>query len=226
VAGNIKFDVDVPAANAERGNALRERFGATRSVWMAGSTRDGEEALLLDALRRAPMPATALLVLVPRHPQRFDEVARLLDQSRVRYIRRSGASPVAADVSVVLGDSMGEMLAYYAAADVAFIGGTLLPLGGQNLIEPLAVGTPVVLGPSTYNFAEIARVATQCGAALRAGDAKEVVAAIAALLNDGDRRRQRAAAGRQLLSAHRGATGRTMAWLAARLDERINPARG
>jgi 3-deoxy-D-manno-octulosonic-acid transferase len=170
-------------------------------------------------LRRSPLPPQALLVLVPRHPQRFGEVAALLEQHRIVYARRSAAKPVLREVEVVLGDSMGEMFAYYAAADVAFVGGTLQPLGGQNLIEPLAVGTPVVVGPSTFNFAEVARAAVAAGAALQVENADDVVARIRDLLSDGKRRRQMADAGRELLAAHRGATGRILQWIAARLGE-------
>jgi 3-deoxy-D-manno-octulosonic-acid transferase len=219
VAGNVKFDIDAPPGNRDRADRLREWLGTERPVWVAGSTRDGEEALLLAALRRSPLPPQALLVLVPRHPQRFGEVAALLEQHRIVYARRSAAKPVLREVEVVLGDSMGEMFAYYAAADVAFVGGTLQPLGGQNLIEPLAVGTPVVVGPSTFNFAEVARAAVAAGAALQVENADDVVARIRDLLSDGKRRRQMADAGRELLAAHRGATGRILQWIAARLGE-------
>ena len=217
VAGNIKFDLDVPADARDKARAMRERFGATRPVWIAGSTRDGEEAILLEALRRGDLPNDALLVLVPRHPQRFDDVSKLVDASGLTFVRRSSAAPVTREVAVVVGDSMGEMLAYYGAADVAFVGGTLLPLGGQNLIEPLAVGTPVVIGPSTHNFAEIARVATECGAAMQVGDAASVIATVGGLLRDPDRRARMAASGIALLAAHRGATARTTEWLGAKL---------
>ena len=227
VAGNVKFDLDVPADVRDRGRALRDRFGMARPVWVAGSTREGEEAVLIEALQRGKLPADALLVLVPRHPQRFDDAAKLLHKSGIAYVRRSGSAPVTTGVAVVLGDSMGEMLAYYAAADVAFIGGTLLPLGGQNLIEPLAVGTPVVLGPSIHNFAEIARVAKECGAAIQVGDADAVIATVAELLQDAGRRARMSEAGRTMLAAHRGATARTMEWLGAQLAARSNviPAR-
>jgi 3-deoxy-D-manno-octulosonic-acid transferase len=228
VAGNIKFDLDVSADSTDKGRALRDRFGPSRPVWVAGSTRDGEEAMLLAAMRAGGLPTDALFILVPRHPQRFDEVAKLLDKSGYTYVRRSGSTPVTRDVAVVLGDSMGEMLAYYAAADVAFIGGTLLPLGGQNLIEPLAVGTPVVIGPSIHNFSEIARLATGCGAAIQVGDADVVIATVGALLRDGDRRARMSEAGTSLLAEHRGATVRTMRWLIATLGARgeLSRARG
>ena len=156
VTGNVKFDIAVSPDVRALGHELRKRFGATRPVWVAASTRDGEEALILDALAQAPLPRETLLVIVPRHPQRFADVAGLLAERGVAFVRRSDNQPVPADVGIVLGDSMGELLAYYAAADVAFIGGSLLPLGGQNLIEALAVGAPVLIGPHTFNFNEAA----------------------------------------------------------------------
>ncbi len=217
VTGNVKFDVAVPDTTAERGRALRRLFGESRPVWVAGSTRDGEETLLLAALARAPLPADALLVIVPRHPQRFDAVAELLGQRGLQFVRRSAGQPVPAGISIVLGDTMGEMLAYYTAADVAFIGGSLLPLGGQNLIEPLAVGTPVLIGPSTFNFAETARDALARGAARQGADADAIVVEATALLRDPELRARMTVAGTELLAAHRGATRRTLDWIAAQL---------
>lgn len=215
VTGNLKFDMTIPEAALEQARVLRAMFGAGRPLWVAGSTRDGEEALLLDAmaLARASLPTDALLLIVPRHPQRFDDVARLLERRGVRYARRSDGMPLAADVAVVVGDSMGEMFAYYGAADVAFIGGSLLPLGGQNLIEPLAVGTPVVIGPSSYNFSEATREAVAHGVARQCADASAVLDAVAALLRDADARARMRAAARSLLEAHRGATERTARWI-------------
>lgn len=208
VTGNIKFDISPPDALLALGARFRERVGGRR-VLLAASTREGEEALILEAFR-AQAPDDALLAIVPRHPQRFDEVARLVEASGFKVQRRSDETPVAADARVWLGDSMGEMFAYYAAADVALIGGSWLPFGGQNLIEACAVGTPVVLGPHTFNFTQVADLAIAAGAARRAADVDEGMRMALGLLADGKARETVGAAGRQFAAAHRGATARTM----------------
>jgi 3-deoxy-D-manno-octulosonic-acid transferase len=210
VTGNLKFDLTPPPAQRELGARLRAAFGAQRPVWLAASTREGEEERVLDAHAALDVPG-ALLVLVPRHPQRFDDVARLLERRGVAFRRRSQDAPVPADVAVVLGDSMGELFAYYACADVAFVGGSLLPLGGQNLIEACAVGTPVLVGPHTFNFEEAARLAIEAGAALRVADPAELARVAGALLADPVRRAAMAAAGRAFAGRHRGATERVLA---------------
>jgi len=151
VMGNLKFDVAPPVDAHQQGLALRRMFGVERPVFLAASTRDGEEALILDAIAAAGIPGL-LTVIVPRHPQRFDEVAGLLEQRGLNYARRSKNLPVGSDCQAVLGDSMGEMFAYYAACDVAFVGGSLLPFGGQNLIEACIMGKPVLIGTHTWNF--------------------------------------------------------------------------
>jgi 3-deoxy-D-manno-octulosonic-acid transferase len=147
---------------------------------------------------------------VPRHPQRFDEVAALLERRAIEFVRRSEEAP-ASGCRVVLGDSLGEMTAYYAASDVAVMGGSLLPFGSQNLIEACAVGTPVVLGPSTFNFAQAAELALAAGAAIQVPDADAAVGAAKELLADPLRREAMGAAGRTFTEAHRGATERTVA---------------
>ena len=213
VTGNIKFDIEAPAAQLELGRELRTRCGE-RPVWLAASTREGEEALILpawkDALQRVGADATALLLMVPRHPQRFDEVARLVTGQSLALQRRSENAAVEATTAVLLGDSMGEMFAFYAAADVAFIGGSLLDFGSQNLIEAAACGTPVLIGPSTRNFAEVAREAISCGGALSIDDAGDLVNQIKALLANADRRQEMSEAGRAFAARHRGATARTL----------------
>ena len=142
ITGNVKFDTGVADTAFVLGRELRLRFGEMRPVWLAGSTREGEEALILDAIAARGLPPSMLTVIVPRHPQRFAEVAGLLRQRGIPFVRRSDNAPVPADTAVVLGDSMGEIPGYCAAADVVFVGGSLLPLGGQNLIEPIAVAKP------------------------------------------------------------------------------------
>jgi 3-deoxy-D-manno-octulosonic-acid transferase len=218
VTGNIKFDIAVPSDVRVLGQGMRRRFGATRPLWVAASTRDGEEALILDALAQTPLPREALLVIVPRHPQRFTDVANLLAARSVPFVRRSDNRQVPADVGIVLGDSMGELLAYYAAADLAFIGGSLLPLGGQNLIEALAVGTPVLIGPHTFNFKEAAVGAVAAGAAQRVADAEALILAVEALFRDPTQREAMREAAGAFHAAHRGATERLMHWLGPQLD--------
>ncbi|MDP1997742.1 MAG: glycosyltransferase, partial [Gallionella sp.] len=151
-----------------------------------------------------------LVVIVPRHPQRFAEVAALLEQRGIPFQRRSDAGSVQAETQIVLGDSMGEMFAYYAAADLAFIGGSLLPYGGQNLIEACAAGTPVVVGPHTHNFAEATRLAVAAGAAVQVPDSDELMAELQRLLDHPDvlSEMRRQCAG--FVGANRGATEKSL----------------
>ncbi len=217
VTGNVKFDMEPPAGMQAKGEAFRARFGAARSVVVAGSTREGEEALLLEAFARSHPAPQALLVLVPRHPQRFDEVAALAAAHGFRVARRSDEAPVADDVQVAIGDSMGEMLAYYAAADAVIMGGSLLAFGSQNLIEPCSVGRPVIVGPSSFNFEEAAEGAIAAGAALRVRDAREAIAQAFGLAADASRRQAMGERARAFVAAHRGAVDRLVAWIESRV---------
>ena len=209
VTGNIKFDIEAPPAQLELGRELRARCGS-RQVWLAASTREGEEALILDAWKRVGADDTALLVIVPRHPQRFDEVARLATERGFAQQRRSENAAVAASTRILIGDSMGEMFAFYAAADIAFIGGSLLDFGSQNLIEAAACGTPILIGPSTRNFAEAAREAVACDAARPVADADDLVQQVLKLLADDASRRAMGAEGCAFAARHRGATALTL----------------
>ena len=213
VTGNIKFDVVPPTASTE----LRTLWDAERAVILAASTREGEEALLLDALG-TPIPEQ-LLVIVPRHPQRFEAVATLLAARAIHFQRRSENAPIRAETQVVLGDSMGEMFSYYAAADVAIIGGSLLPFGGQNLIEACAMGVPVIIGPHTYNFAQATQNAITAGAALRAVDACAALTQGQTLLGNALMKKQMANAALAFAAAHRGAVEKTAAAVAALLGQ-------
>lgn len=217
VVGNIKFDALPPAVQIEAGRALRQSIG-TRPVLLAASTREGEEALILDALQRNPLNDT-LLVIVPRHPQRFDEVAVLAAARGFKPQRRSANGMIDPATRVLLGDSMGEMFAYYTACDIAFIGGSLLPLGGQNLIEACAIGTPVLIGPHTFNFADAAEQAVAAGAARRVADAGELFATARLLLDDSAARIAMGEAGKAFAARHRGATQRTVDIVAQALGQ-------
>jgi 3-deoxy-D-manno-octulosonic-acid transferase len=207
VAGNLKFDIAPPPAQLKLGAAWRQRWGQ-RPVLLAASTREGEEAPLLRAFA-ASAPAEVLLVLVPRHPQRFDEVARLIEAAGLPYQRRGTLDgELEAQTRVLLGDSLGELFAYYAACDVAFVGGSLAPLGGQNLIEAASVGRPVLVGPHTFNFEEATRLAIEAGAARRVNDAEALMTNALKLLNDTPARARMSEAGLAFAARHRGAAAR------------------
>ena len=232
VLGNLKFDMATPPEIVARGRAWRAAIGA-RPVWVAASTREGEEPLVLDAFQ-ALATEDALLILVPRHPQRFDEVATLVERRGLRMMRRSawGGAPLAAaaaasvteeplrrDVTVLIGDSMGELGAYYAASDVAFIGGSLLPLGGQNLIEACAVGVPVLIGPHVFNFSQATADAVAVGAAVQVADPADLARVLGELFADKSRRVAMGAAASAFAARHRGATARTVDVLTALLPQ-------
>lgn len=214
ITGNLKFDCTVPPAQIAAGRALRAALGAQRPVWIAASTHEGEEAAALAAHRQVlDAQADALLILVPRHPQRFDAVARLIERSGCTHVRRS-ADPAshcsALAPHVLLGDSMGEMFCYLAASDIAFVGGSLVDIGGHNVLEPAALGLPVLFGPQMHNQKTASDLLLQAGAALQVGDAAALGASIAALLQDRPARQRMGQAAREALSAHQGATERVL----------------
>lgn len=214
VCGNLKFDVTPDPDKLLLGQRWRAALNG-RPVWLAASTREGEEPLILAAWRQVA-PSGALLVLVPRHPQRFDAVAALVREAGLSCVRRSNGLPQA-DTAVWLGDSMGEMVAYYALADLAFIGGSLLPLGGQNLIEAAACGCPVLVGPHTFNFLQATEDALSAGAARRIQDETDLGAAVVGLLADPVQLAGMREAAVSFARAHQGAAGRTLAFIARRM---------
>jgi len=218
VTGNLKFDVAVPAAARVLGRSLRERFDTARPVWLAASTREGEEALIVDAIAKRRLPDGTLTVIVPRHPQRFDALAELLRARSLKFVRRRDDVPVAADIDYIIGDSLGEMAAYCEAADVVFVGGSLLPLGGQNLIEPIAVGRPTLVGPHTFNFADATEKAIAAGAARRVADADALIDSVSTLLGDDTARAAMRDAALAFHAAHGGALDRLWSWLAPQID--------
>lgn len=216
INGNLKFDVSPPEDARHLGEQLRNQLGNDRPIFLAASTRDGEEAMILEAVKNANIPHL-ITIIVPRHPQRFEEVADLLEKQDAPFIRRSSLAHIEKpthdakiEVAYMLGDSMGEMFAYYAMCDIAFIGGSLLPLGGQNLIEACAMGKPVLIGPHTFNFEQVSHQAIDVGAAERVEDIAGLSKSLQTLFTDLNKRKAMSAASMQFSNASRGATERTL----------------
>ncbi|HMQ73972.1 MAG TPA: lipid IV(A) 3-deoxy-D-manno-octulosonic acid transferase, partial [Rubrivivax sp.] len=222
VTGSPKFDIALPPDL----QALAGRFGAMtagRRVWLAASTHEGEEAAVLDTLDalRARWPSL-LLVLVPRHPQRFDAVAALLDQRALRWQRRSALAEgeaCAADAAVLLGDTMGELRAWYGAAEIAFVGGTLVERGGHSPLEAMPFGTPVLHGPHVFNFAEVFAALREAEAAVPVVDAGTLTAAVDRLLADPQAARAIGARARDWAGRQRGAADRSVKAIGALLAQ-------
>ena len=211
VTGNIKFDFQPPSGIEERGARWRETNAPGRPIWVAGSTHEGEEAMVLDAHRavRQRFP-DALLLLVPRHPQRFELARDLLTRRGEAYTSRSGGTAIPRATSVMLGDTMGELMMFYAAADVAFVAGSLVPIGGHNLLEPASLGRPVLTGPHNFNSEEVARLLLEAGAARTVTDTRQLGAGVSEMLGDAALRTSMGAAGRGVLDANRGAIDRLL----------------
>jgi 3-deoxy-D-manno-octulosonic-acid transferase len=210
ITGNLKFDLSLPPDIGERGKALREQYSPKHGLWVAGSTHGGmEEETVLEAHCHvsAAHPGT-LLVLAPRHPNRFGDVASWLERQGTAFARRSQPSPAATakdGPKVLLLDTMGELLYFYAAAEVAFVGGSLAPTGGHNLLEPAALGLPVLTGPNNSNGEEVARLLCECGAAEIVRNGAELGARVAALLADQSMRMEMGSHGRAVVDRNRGA---------------------
>jgi 3-deoxy-D-manno-octulosonic-acid transferase len=219
VTGNLKFDVEVPARLLTEAHELRGQWGRARPVWIAASTHRGEERKVLDAFARlkARLPEL-LLVLVPRHPERFQSVARLCRRRGYAVALRSGTpGELPPGTEVLVGDTMGELQRLYAASDVAFIGGSLVPHGGQNLLEACAVRVPVVFGPHMFHFEEISAMALERGAARQVLDLDGLVAAVALYFEQPELRRAAGRAAHTLVTENRGALERTLGHVEATL---------
>lgn len=219
VTGNIKFDVELPADLVARGRELREELFGQRPVWIAASTHEGEEEIVLDAQRKLlqVMPEL-LLVLVPRHPQRFAGVRDMVARQRMSVVARTDGVPCSASTQVFLGDTMGELTLFYAASDVAFVGGSLVPIGGHNLLEPAALGLPLVSGTHVFNAQEIADMFVDKGACKLVQDSAELAAEIGRLLSDADTASRQGDAGREILERNRGALARLLAMIEPLMD--------
>lgn len=224
VTGSIKFELNLPASLRETAEVLRGQWGRDRPVWLAASTHEGEEELVLAAraqlTRRFP---DHLLVIVPRHPERFGQAARVAKKAGCRtalWSERRG--PIPRDIEIVIGDTMGELQLFYAAADVAFVGGSLVTTGGHNLLEAAAVGTPVVFGPNMFNFDEIARITIERGAGVQVQNASQLAPAISDFLGNANRRFEAGEAGKRMVDENRGAVAKTLALIETVMDRRRN----
>ena len=214
VCGSIKFDVHLPASLREEAEVLRRSFGVERPVWIAASTHEGEDEQVLEAFRRlrtADAHPHALLVLVPRHPERFAAVASLCRAAGHRLVERSSGLPCTPDTDIYLGDTMGELPMLMAATDVVFMGGSLVPTGGHNMLEPAALGLPVVFGPHVFNFEEISARLLEAGAARQVRDAAGLAAVVTEWLADANARHEVGERGRVFVEDNRGARERMLA---------------
>jgi 3-deoxy-D-manno-octulosonic-acid transferase len=230
VTGNLKFDVAPPAGLADMGRELRAQWGRDRPVWIAASTRRGEERHVLAAFGRLRTAfPTLLLVLVPRHPERFGAAARLCRRRgwRVAERTRTRGAPLDLGCDVLVGDTMGELQHLYAAADVAFVGGSLVRTGGQNVLEACTAGVPAVFGPHMFHFEEIAALALERGAARQVHDSAQLAAAVALYLEQPELRRAAGRAAQALVADNRGALERTLEHIATALArEPLRDTRG
>lgn len=217
VTGSIKFDVHLSGSLRERADVMRRDWGGQRPVWLAASTHEGEEELLLQAHAAVRQQiGNTLLVLVPRHPERFDRVAQQVEGAGFSLVRRSEQRPCDEQTAVFLGDSMGELTLFMGASDLAFIGGSLVPHGGHNILEAAAQGVGVVFGPHMFNFSEISELFLAQGAASQVGTVSALSAQVIEWLGDATERSRVGEAGRALVEKNRGALARLM-----RLAERL-----
>jgi 3-deoxy-D-manno-octulosonic-acid transferase len=209
VTGSVKFDIHQPAIIREQAEAMRRLIGTGRPVWVAASTREGEEEAILAAHHRVRQAIPeALMILVPRHPERFDKIAQLCEQRGFSLMRRSSNEVCTEAHGIFLGDSMGELPLMYQIADVAFVGGSLVDTGGQNVLEPASFGLPVLFGPSMYNFASISEMLLCEQAAIRIDDGVALADQVVAWLSDASERSRYGENARRLVAANRGATAK------------------
>jgi 3-deoxy-D-manno-octulosonic-acid transferase len=226
VTGNVKFDIEAPVAAKQSGAALRAEQFAQRLVWVAGSTHEGEEDQVLAAHRLVTQQRPdALLILVPRHPNRFDAVRSWLKTQPVTFVSRSRGEQVTSATSVLLADTLGELMMFYAAADIAFVGGSLIAtIGGHNLLEPAVLERPVLVGPHNFNAPDIAQLMFESGAARQVNSPEQLAQAILELASKPELRARMGRQGSEMVAANRGALERVVAFVEARLQASSNTA--
>ena len=218
VTGNIKFDLSLPSDLIARSTELRSTLGKDRLVWIAASTHEGEEEIILAAHEKiSKQIPQVLLILVPRHPNRFDAIAKLSQQS-FKTSRRSLKEAVTGETSVYLGDTMGELLLLYGASDIAFVAGSLIPRGGHNMLEPGALGKPILTGPHLFNFAEISELFVKANALTKVIDAETLAQQILQLAQNQLEREQMGARALQVVVANRGALAKQIEMVCEKMD--------
>jgi 3-deoxy-D-manno-octulosonic-acid transferase len=220
ISGNLKFDLNIDDEVLELGRELRKQLGSDRLVWIAASTHQGEDELIIQAhqaiLKKFP---DALLILVPRHPERFDSVSSLVSATSLSWQRRSAAKPVKDEPSVYIGDTLGELLLMLAASDVAFVGGSLVSTGGHNPLEPAALGVPVITGPHWFNFAGVYPVLFDAGAAMEISDIEGLVNQVSDWFSSPQQRAHAGNEGRLVVRSNQGALARILEVLRAVLKD-------
>lgn len=220
VTGNLKFDLEVPRDLADKASVLREALGKERFIWIAASTHEGEEEIVLTAHKKIMKTnPQALLILVPRHPDRFDSAAALCQQQELTVARRSRQDPCTTKTAVYLGDTMGELLLMYAVSDAAFVGGSLIERGGHNILEPAALGRPVLSGPHMFNFAEITQLFSDGEAITKVFDAESLAAEIELLMQNSILRAQMGERALLIVAENRGALTKQVNLICSVLDQ-------
>ncbi|OQW96093.1 MAG: 3-deoxy-D-manno-octulosonic acid transferase [Beggiatoa sp. IS2] len=211
VTGNIKFDLQLPSDLSAQSHELRQQLGAVRPIWIAASTHEGEEELILDAFAQIKQQfPTVLLILVPRHPERFQRVATLCERRGYLVARRSQDAICTPTVAIYLGDTLGELLLFYAASDIAFVGGSLVPTGGHNMLEPAALGLTVIMGTYVFNFAEISQQLLANKAAVQIANAKQLAQVVLHFLEDHNLRQEIGKKAANFVDNNRGALARLL----------------
>lgn len=207
--GNLKYEISLPTSLIEQANAMRALWGSHRPIWVAASTHEGEEAIILNASRqvRSACP-DLLLIIVPRHPERFDKVTALSQRGGFKTLRRSEHRPCPSDVQVLVVDTMGELPLFYATSDVAFVGGSLVPVGGHNILEPAALGRPIITGPHYFNFNDITKQFIKADAALLINNTEELAETVISLLNNSQQRAKMGETALKIMANSHGASKR------------------
>jgi 3-deoxy-D-manno-octulosonic-acid transferase len=211
VAGNLKFDISIPHSISEQAQSLKRYFSVNRPVWIAASTQEGEEEIILKAhklvLKKYP---DTVLILAPRHPERVNKVAILCDDEGMKYVRRTAQQNFSPELNVYILDTLGELQLHYATSQLAFVGGSLVNTGGQNMMEPASLGLPVISGPYTYNFMEITELLSEQEALIFVSNELELANEVCSLLSDANHRHNIGEKGREVIESNKGNIDRLM----------------